>query len=405
VGVHGKVMIKRNLGHTTYTEKLEGYTFDTTLLGRQHLQDRSDGEIALEKPLFIICTDPFESVSEIEPVVKEWRMNPNLRNAKGGLRPLVIVTNGLVGGARSFVAANAEQAPIYVVQPPIGGQAGYEMLTDIQYMTKTYEVYSKGHGKPILDSFGNAFEGDATTDGEAWREFGSADRCVLTYNQCSILPDSKYNPDALINRLEERMAKSKDKAEIRFLSQRVAALSGGVGIIYVGANSDAEAHRLEHSIEDAQQACFTAIKGGVVAGGGVALFCAGKELFEKMGVVENMKSKDLEDASYWLGYTMVLQAIWEPAMKIICNYRGKDALEVLGDLNRLLDSNNKMARNMWQGWNAVSVAKQLMSCQFALVEDKEQVVYGQSEPLDERISKDSIKDFYTKFDALVKNKQ
>lgn len=426
IGVYGRVTLKENIGHTTYTERLQGYSFDTMLLGRQHLRDRAAEDDVLENPLFIICTDPFESVSEIEPIIREWRSADQLKNEDGSLRPLVIITNGLVGGARSFIAANARHAPIYVVQPPWGGKEGYEMMLDVQAMTFVRRVYDKTHGEDIKQSWGTGLEGDAMTEPEVWKEFGHAKRCILSWDKCSIIPLGDYDPSGRIAMLKSQISIEKEKSRIPFYEQRIAALASGLGVIYVGADSDVETHRLRHAVEDAQYACFTALKGGVVPGGGCGYYKASKHLWKEMGLDSNLNSKNVSDSSFWHGYALVLQAITAPAAAIYSNYTGKERFDAHGDLKELF--NARYLKEFWTGWdaggngvdnmyqtgiidpykvcesalkNAVSVAKQLMSSSWALVQEQKKHYIGGQDPdneLDERIDKDFIKKFYREFD-------
>jgi chaperonin GroEL len=180
VGEKGRVMIKKNVGTSTYTEHIPGYTFDTLLLGRHHLKDRSEGDIVLHKPLFVLAAENMESAdNHVMKIIDTWLSSVELKSENNGLRPLVIVTTGLVGSARTFVSSNAEAYPIYVVQMPLGGKEGYEIMTDIKDMTGTHRVYNKQIGGRGLVDFGEEFEEeDSSVYSMAWREFGSVNIVV-----------------------------------------------------------------------------------------------------------------------------------------------------------------------------------------------------------------------------------
>jgi len=430
VGIHGRVTIKRNLGHTTYCDRLPGYTFDTVLLGRQHLKDKMEGEVVLENPLFIMNADHFEHDMEIIPVIDAWLSSNELRGENGNIRPLVIVTTGLTGGARSFISANAEKHPVYVVQPPFGGNQGWDIMSDLADMTQTHQVYLTSRGKPIKDSFGQDFMEDEMDADETWKEFGSARRCIVSLNQCSIVPNSDYDSVYRIRVLEREIKDSKKEGEIAFLEQRIAALSSGIGVVYVGADSDTEAHRIEHAVDDTSQACFTALKGGVVPGAGRAYWSALHQLSKfRNEMVQGTRVMD----SYYSGYSMVLLAAGIPAYYVIGNYTGKDKTTVMGDISQLLHLHPKLGKDLWMGWdargeligdmftegiidptlvcisalkNAVSVAKQLIHAKYALVEDKVESVVGQvseDEKLPDQIDKESIRELYRRLDLLKVN--
>jgi len=434
VGANGRVMIKKNIGSVTYTERESGYTFDTVLLGRQHLRDRTKGETVLINPLFMLSADVFEDDVDIVPVIDAWLRSSELKDENGAIRPLVIVTTGLTGAARSFISANADQAPVYVVSPPLGGEEGWEVMTDIQDLTATHQVYLKAGGKPVRDAFGADFEPEDEMElPQPWKEFGSASKCILSPTKCSIIPDKEYSSDSRVALIQARIAKSQSEREIEFLQQRIAALLGGVGVVYVGADSDAEADKLEHAIDDGQRACFTALKGGVVAGAGRSMWFASVHLSNVGNVALNCSDEDHVEASYWNGYNLVLQALAIPACQIIANYLGCAKFEA-GQKLEELEHDEDLMSSRWRGWeangrlvddmfdagiidpylvcqsaikNASSVAKQLIHCKYVLIEDKgdEGFIGAPGEQVDERINTDDVRELYKRLDLLKANKE
>lgn len=432
VGPKGRILMKKNLGNYTYTEKLSGYTFNTQILGRQHLRDKTEEIIHLESPLFLVVIDPLESDKDIVPIVQTWLESDELRMSDGKLRPLVIITLGLSGTARTYVAGNAATHPIYVIQLPIGGQEGFDIVSDVKDITNMAHVYNISTGRPI-SSWGADFKETDLDKGEEWKEFGRAKSCILTSNSCSVVPIEEYEDAAhvatKIKLLEIKVAASKDEAEIEHTKKRIAALSSGVGIIYIGASSDAESARLAHSIDDTQRACFAALQAGVVPGAGRAYWKAMEHLSKELcpsGVMKNLPS------SWQQGYMLVLMALASPAAKVFANYRQTD----MGNAaDYVLAIKDEYLAEFWGGWNikgeaikdayasgiidplmvaqsalrnAVSVAKQFICAKYVLVEDVLPVVPGLSNPddeLDERIDKNSIKKLYEGLEHLRMNKE
>lgn len=427
VGPKGRILMKKNLGNYTYTEKLSGYTFNTQILGRQHLRD-SAGEITvLESPLFLVVIDPLESDKDIVPIVQTWLKSDELRMSDGKLRPLVIITLGLSGTARSYVAANAATHPIYVIQLPIGGQEGFDIVSDVKDITNMAHVYNISTGRPI-SSWGADFKETDLDKGEEWKEFGRAKSCILTSNSCSVVPIEEYEDAAhvatKIKLLEIKAAASKDEAEIEHTKKRIAALSSGVGIIYIGASSDAESARLAHSIDDTQRACFAALQAGVIPGAGRAYWKAMEYLSKEISNNPNN--------SFWQGYVLVLTSLASPAAKVFSNYR---QINMFDAGKYVLVIQDDYLNEFWGGWNikgeaikdaytsgiidplmvaqsalrnAVSVAKQFICAKYVLVEDVLPVVPGLSNPddeLDERIDKNSIKKLYQGLEHLRMNKE
>lgn len=435
VGPKGRILMKKNLGNYTYTEKLSGYTFNTQILGRQHLRD-SAGEITvLESPLFLVVIDPLESDKDIVPIVKTWLESDELRMSDGKLRPLVIITLGLSGTARSYVAANAATHPIYVIQLPIGGQEGFDIVSDVKDITNMAHVYNISTGRPV-SSWGADFKETDLDKGEEWKEFGRAKSCILTSNSCSVVPIEEYEDAAhvatKIKLLEIKAAASKDEAEIEHTKKRIAALSSGVGIIYIGASSDAESARLAHSIDDTQRACFAALQAGVIPGAGRAYWKAMKYLMQEMLVQEHIDNVDEPENCFWKGYKLVLYSLASPAAKVFSNYRQIDAAQAIEYVWSIKDD---YLIEFWGGWNikgeaikdayasgiidplmvaqsalrnAVSVAKQFICAKYVLVEDVLPVVPGVYNPDDElhpSIDKNSIKKIYEGLEHLRINKE
>lgn len=428
VGPKGRLLMKSNLGNYTYTEKVSGYSFNTQVLGRQHLRDRANEVMTLEEPLFLVLIDPLENDKDIVPIVQTWLESDELRNEEGNLRPLVIITLGLSGMARSYVAANADRYPIYVIQLPIGGQEGFDILSDIKDITGTAVIYNTSTGRPI-SSWGQDFKETDLDKGEEWKEFGRAAKVILTSNACSVVPlpqnENSEGIELKIKLLETRIAVSKDEAEIEHTKKRIAALGSGVGIIYIGASSDAEAARLAHSIDDTQRACFSALHSGVIPGAGRGFWKAGEFL-----TVNNELGMEL--SPFRSGYALVLTTLASPAVKVFSNYKQVDMRDAV---EYILTIQDEYLKDFWGGWNikgealkdayasgiidplmvaqsalknAVSVAKQFICAKYALVEDVLPMVSGEYNPddaLDERVDKNTVRKLYEGLEHFRKSQQ
>jgi chaperonin GroEL len=432
-GVNGRIIIKRNLKNVTTTEHYAGYTFDTEPLGRQHMVDRAQRKEVLVDPLFIISADPLTDVAEVMPIMNSWTKSPELKDKNGKLRPLVILTSELVGGARSLISQNAERAPVYVVKPPFGGKPGYELMDDVRYMTGTRMVFWDNVGKKLTNYWGEGMESDGVSNDTTWMEFGSAKKCIITPEQCSIVPLDEFDPSPRIDLLNERINTTAKISELAYLKDRIAALDSGVGIVHVGAHSEAEYARVEHYIEDVHQACFTAFRGGVVPGAGRALFMASKFVAEEMALDKNLAA-DKENGmhqGYFKGIKLVLRAALYPSAQILANYNHWGLEESIKYLASL-DEDELALSNLWNGWfangdpardlyakgiidptlvcistlrNATSVAKELIGCKYMIIEDKQPVVNGVSssdEALPKEVDKNFIKEMYAVMDSYSK---
>ncbi|MCH9664811.1 MAG: hypothetical protein K0U41_03080 [Gammaproteobacteria bacterium] len=470
VGAKGRVLIKKNLGNATYVESENGYTFGTRILGREHLKEEDAEKVILENPYFIINADVLETVEEVEPIIDTWLHSPEMRTSDDVIRPLVIISTGLVGSARSLIAGNAKSYPIYVIQTPMGGgDKGFDILKDIQGLTGTNQVFIKSKGSGIRMAFGEQFRAeDEASEDSMFLEFGQAERCVLTSKQCSILPGrdeegAPYDPTPRIKRLEMAIKNSKDEGEIDHLRQRIAALSSGVGVIYVGGDSDTEVTKLEASLDDTQRACFAAIAEGVLPGAGCAFENAAsivygeyldvfkEHVYEKTepipkqswmqkircwfygeSMIDEPVAVELNtEESYWAGYHSLLWACYAPTAKIISNFKEEEfelpnprgtftllpSVEYWEGVNA---TGNRVSSMYKEGIidpllvskraliNAVSIAKELIDCQYVLIEDKgsSMVVNGGTlgdDELPKEVNKQDIRDFYAKLKLLSEN--
>jgi chaperonin GroEL len=146
---------------------------------------------------------------------------------------------------------------------------------------------------------------------------GRASKVIVGQSKTIIIPSEEVNEnlDTHFKALTESLDLKIDQEDIEFTKERLANISGGVGVIYVGANSDIEQKELKDRTDDAVLAVKAAIEEGVLPGGGIALLRAGS-------IIELGKSKSYDQAA-----DIMLWAIEEPFRRILKN-AGKDHIEV-----------------------------------------------------------------------------
>jgi len=222
------------------------------------------------------------------------------------------VCGGMEGETLGTLVNNKVQKglPVVAVQAPHFGNDRYDILDDLAAATGA-TMYSESRGFNL---------DEITVD-----HLGSADKVVVDELSTTIIGRSGEE-----EKIKERVdyIKSQQKEDRQGdmtwrLNQRLASLTSGVGVIYVGGNSEAEMRDMYFRLEDALAATKSAMSSGYVVGGGMAYFNAAREVKPYMGETE----------SFVLGYASMLSAAQAPVAKIIQN-AGYDPEEYLTKLGK-----------------------------------------------------------------------
>lgn len=302
VGEDGVVVIeaaKNRKGETkvTYSNGFEisrGYSSSCSV-------NSDNNTVRYENPVFFVYGKKLENLREIQPI---FQMTT---------KDLVIVAPTYSEDFITQFIENVESGRISAVAiGPAGAsrEAMDDNLLDISKITGATIIEGK-IGKPI-DSFNASY-------------FGSADSITVTPKKTNILggKGDKVELEKHINSIKEILNNgyngsdedSLSEYESRYLSERIASLSGGVAIIWVGGFTDLEAKEKKDRFEDAVNAVYTALKDGISAGGGAGLLHAVKDVQDS--------HERLENPTQEVGYQRFLKVMEEPARYIIKS-TGKD---------------------------------------------------------------------------------
>lgn len=148
--------------------------------------------------------------------------------------------------------------------------------------------------------------------GRAAKVVVSKDRTIIMRHDAIDDTEIKEHLDALKNKQSE----VKQQYEKEFLQERIANIDGGVGVIYVGANSDIEQKEKYDRVDDAVRAVAAAIEEGIVPGGGIALINASKRIKD-----------NLEDINYLVAAEIMRKALVSPFTQIVEN-AGLDVVSI-----------------------------------------------------------------------------
>ena len=171
----------------------------------------------------------------------------------------------------------------------------------------------------------------------SWDWFGSSRSVTITKDETTIIDGrGKSEPiQARIEELQQQIEKAKTSFEQEKLQERLAKFSGGVAIVHVGGNTEAEIKERKDRVEDALYATKAAIEEGIVAGGGIALLCAKEAI---------TKTREELDSSVYIGKNIVYDACSKPFTTILTN-AGYTEAECYGILNQL------DVTQVWDGFN------------------------------------------------------
>jgi chaperonin GroEL len=253
VGRSGIVTVERSQTTDTYAETTMGLKIDRGYLSPLFINDQKKDECVFEDVMVLVADIEIGNILQIENVLK-----PIIQEGK----KLLIVApchNNVVNTFAANVMKN--NLKICAVQPPSFGYKQHELMQDLAVSVgATY----------FSEKTGDDLSQISYTDlGHAAKVIVGRDRTVL------IKSDSKIDPQ----RVEERVSQLWDahksatkKADKDFLVERIASLTGGIGVIYVGGNTDLEQKELYDRVDDAVCAVRSALEEGILPGGGKALY-------------------------------------------------------------------------------------------------------------------------------------
>jgi chaperonin GroEL len=241
----------------TTVDRAEGLQFDNGFLSPYFVTNPAAMEAAYDDEVKILVVEKrIANMKEITPIVEKVMK-------VGNGKALLIIAEDIEGEALAVLAVNSHRkvAKIIAVKAPSFGDRRRAMLEDIAILTGA---------KFIGQELGFKLETLKVED------LGTARRVVATQTTTTII-DGKGDPAKLKERVESITAlieASTVEADIEFLKQRRAKLSGGVAILHVGAATEPEMEEKKARIDDALHATRAALQEGIVPGGGIALFRA-----------------------------------------------------------------------------------------------------------------------------------
>ncbi|HKX45477.1 MAG TPA: chaperonin GroEL [Planctomycetota bacterium] len=260
VGDTGVITVEENTGLETQLEVVEGMEFDKGYLSPYFATDPAKLVAVLEQPYILIHEKKINSARELIPLLEQ--------TAQAG-RPLLIIAEDIEGEALATLVINKLRGILNVcaVKAPGFGERRKAYLGDIAVLTG---------GTAITEELGISLEKVSLS------ELGQAARVKVAKDSTTIVSGSgsKKSIEERCKQIQVQIEKTNSDYDREKLEERLAKLRGGVALLKVGGNTEAEMKSTRDLVEDALNATRAAIQEGIVPGGGVALLRAAAAVTE-----------------------------------------------------------------------------------------------------------------------------
>ncbi len=336
VSKDGVITIEEAKGTDTTIEVVEGMQFDRGYISAYFVTNTEKMEVEMDKPYILIYDKKISNLKELLPVLE-----PAVQSG----RPLLIIAEDVDSEALTTLVVNRLRAQLKIcaVKAPGFGDRRKEMLEDIAVLTG---------GVVISEEKGITLE-QATLE-----MLGTAEKITVNKDNTDIVNGSgeKENISNRITQIKAQIATTTSDYDREKLQERLAKLSGGVAVLYVGAGSEVEMKEKKDRVDYALSATRAAIEEGIVPGGGVAYIRA-------IDSLTGLKAANEDEA---IGVDIVKRAIEEPLRQIVFN-AGKEGAVVVQKVREGKGDYGYNARtDVYENFFAAGVVDPAKVCRVAL---------------------------------------
>ncbi len=293
VGKDGVITVEEAKGTDTHLDTVEGMQFDRGYLSPYFVTNSEKMVTELEDPYILIFDKKISNMKDLLPILEKV-----IQTGK----PLLIIAEDIEGEALATLVVNKLRGTLKIaaVKAPGFGDRRKAMLEDIAILTG---------GTVISEERGYKLE-SATLD-----FLGQSARVSIDKDNTTIVDGKGKDDDikARINQIKAQIEDTTSDYDREKLQERLAKLSGGVAVLYIGAASEVEMKEKKARVEDALHATRAAVEEGIVAGGGVAFLRC-------LHAIDGLKG---ENSDQEVGFDIVRRALEEP-IRILASNAGAE---------------------------------------------------------------------------------
>ncbi len=288
-GREGVITVEEAKGTEDELRTVEGMQFDRGYISPYFVTDTDKMEAVMEHPYILLTDKKISTMKDLMPI---------LESAVQDGKPLMIIAEDMEGEALATLVVNKIRGSLKVaaVKAPGFGDRRKEMLEDIAILTG---------GTVITEDKGLTLEG-TTLD-----MLGTCGKITIDKENTTIIngDGAKENIEARVNQIKSQIESSTSDYDKEKLQERLAKLSGGVAVIYVGAASEIELKEKKDRVDDALSATRAAVEEGIIPGGGVGYIRA----------IEDLEGLEGDNEDETTGIEIIKRAIEEPLRQIVEN--------------------------------------------------------------------------------------
>jgi len=289
VGNEGVITVEEAKGTETTVEVVEGMQFDRGYLSPYFVTNTEKMQAELQNPYILIYEKKISTLKDILPILES--------TVQSG-RPLLIIAEDVDGEALATLVVNKLRGSLKIaaVKAPGFGDRRKEMLQDLAVLTG---------GTVISEEQGYKLE-NATIE-----YLGQAESITIDKDNTTIVggKGEKENITGRVNQIKAQVESTTSDYDREKLQERLAKLSGGVAVLYVGAATEVEMKEKKDRVDDALHATRAAVEEGIVAGGGTAFIRA----------IESLKDMVEMDGDEATGVQIVRRALESPLRTLVEN--------------------------------------------------------------------------------------
>ncbi len=298
VGKDGVITVEEAKGTETEVKTVEGMQFDRGYLSPYFVTNTEKMQAELSNPFILIYDKKISNMKEILPILEA-----TVQTGK----PLLIISEDIEGEALATLVVNRLRGSLKVaaVKAPGFGDRRKEMLQDIAVLTG---------GTVISEEQGYKLE-DTTLE-----MLGTAEKVTIDKDNTTLVNGAgeKEAIAGRINQIKAQIETTTSDYDREKLQERLAKLSGGVAVLYIGAASEVEMKEKKDRVDDALHATRAAVEEGIVAGGGVAYVRA-------LEALEGLKGMNDDETT---GIAIIRKALEEPLRQIVANAGGEPSVVI-----------------------------------------------------------------------------